>query len=100
MAEAISFYRGLGFDVTTWDEQYAWVHHGGHEVLHLRLASDLDRTPNPSSCYLNVVDADAWHTSWSADGVALGPIDDRPWRMREFSLRDPGGNLIRVGHNL
>jgi hypothetical protein len=25
---------------------------------------------------------------------------DEPWGMREFAVRDPAGNLIRIGHEL
>jgi hypothetical protein len=25
---------------------------------------------------------------------------DQPWGMREFTLVDPSGNLVRVGHDL
>jgi len=31
---------------------------------------------------------------------SLSPPADEPWGMREFTLRDPAGNLIRIGHEL
>ena len=37
-------------------------------------------------------------TQLGAD-VIHGPADE-PWGMREFTLKDPAGNLIRVGHEL
>jgi hypothetical protein len=30
----------------------------------------------------------------------LHPIRDTPWGMREFSVVDPSGNLIRIGTRL
>jgi hypothetical protein len=30
----------------------------------------------------------------------LAEPNDEPWGMREFTLTDPSGNLVRVGHEL
>ena len=27
------------------------------------------------------------------------PISSKPWGMREFSIRDPNGHLLRIGHS-
>ncbi len=27
----------------------------------------------------------------------LEPVEDKPWRMREFALIDEDGNLVRIG---
>ena len=98
--EAASFYRSLGFEVERHDGGYAWVSHQGDEILHLALVPDLARDTNRSACYFHVQDAVDWHTRWSGSGVDVGLIEDHPWQMREFSLRDPSGNLLRVGQNL
>lgn len=98
MARAIGFYSTLGFEVRSYDDRYAWVLHGGSEVLHLRLAPDLDVAANPSTGYLHVMDVDVWHALWAAGGA--GPLDDMPWGMREFQISDPDGNVLRVGQNL
>jgi catechol 2,3-dioxygenase-like lactoylglutathione lyase family enzyme len=100
MEEALSFWQGIGFDSRSWDGGYALVRHQGQELLHLRLVEGLDPAANPASAYLHVASADDWHAAWSEAGVALGAISDEPWGMREFSFRDPSGNLIRVGNNL
>jgi catechol 2,3-dioxygenase-like lactoylglutathione lyase family enzyme len=100
MDEALSFYRTLGFDVDTYDGGYAWVTHGGEEIVHLRLVAELDRENNRAAGYFHVQDAGDWHRRWSRAGVEIGPIEDHPWQMREFALQDPDGNLIRVGQNL
>jgi len=98
MAAAMAFYRGLGFDVEAHSDTYAWVRHGGHEILHLDLVPELDTATNPVTGYLHVRDADAWHREW-ADQPTRTPIVDQPWDMREFTLTDPSGNTLRVGHN-
>lgn len=100
MDEAIAFYRSLGFDVESYDGSYAWVRHSGHEILHLSLIEELDTGANHSAGYFHVDDADAWHARWSGSSAEIGDPADRPWQMREFALRDPSNNLLRVGHNL
>ncbi|MFQ5555281.1 MAG: hypothetical protein ACE5GC_07935 [Acidimicrobiia bacterium] len=70
------------------------------DVLHLRLVPDLDAVSNDASCYIHVQNADAWHAAMAKRGLALREIADRPWGMREFSVVDPFGTVIRVGHNL
>jgi catechol 2,3-dioxygenase-like lactoylglutathione lyase family enzyme len=100
IATAIDFYCTLGFHVVSYDETYAWVQHHGVEILHLALVEDLDVAANASACYLHVQHADDWHSAWREAGVAVGEIADQPWQMREFAIRDPSNNLLRIGHNL
>lgn len=101
MAVAIDFYRRLGFGVTAYDENYAWVHHSGWEWLHLRLVPSVEG--NQASAYLHVSNADAWRaamTEASGGSIELSPLADMPWGLREFSFVDPAGNVVRLGHNL
>ena len=98
MSESITFYRRLGFEVRSYDPNYAFVINAGVEVCHLRVVDDL--TDNAAAVFLHVPDAAVWHTRWGADGVPVEPLKDAPWGMREFSVTDPSGNLLRVGHNL
>ena len=100
MPEAVAFYRRLGFDVEEFDEAYALVKHDDEEILHLRLVPRLDVASNEAAGYFHVEDADSWHGLWTKGDLAPGVIEDRPWGMREFSVTDPSGNLIRVGHNI
>ena len=97
MEPAIAFYRRLRFEVTAYDEAYAWVSWDGHELLHLRLLPELDPGTNAASCYLHVDDAGQWHRTWASTGVDVGRLADQPWGMREFAVTDPSGNLVRVG---
>jgi hypothetical protein len=30
----------------------------------------------------------------------MNPPRDEPWGMREFTVVDPSGNLLRIGHDL
>ena len=98
MSDSIAFYRRLGFDVHSYDPNYAFVINAGVEVFHLRVVDDL--SDNAAAVFLHVLDADDWHARWTATGVAVEPVEDAPWGMREFSVTDPSGNLLRLGHNL
>lgn len=95
-----AFYRQLGFEVEAWDGSYAWVTSGGEEVLHLARPDGFDPEANRAAGYFHVQDAAAWHRAMAESGIELAPLVDEPWGMREFSLRDPAGNLLRVGQNI
>jgi predicted enzyme related to lactoylglutathione lyase len=99
MADAIEFYRQLGFAVTSYDADYAWVQHCGWELFHLRHIGDLDPSTNVTAAYLHVGDVDAWHGAMAgaAGGGVVGVPETMPWGLREFSFSDPSGNTIRVG---
>ena len=48
--------------------------------------------------YLRVDDADGYYEELRAKGVEmLSPISDKPWGMREFSVRTPEGFRITIG---
>lgn len=101
MPAAIACYRSLGFEVTAYDPNYAWVRHCGWEWLHLRKVDSVEG--NQASAYLHVDNADAWRAAMAkhAEGaVRLGALADMPWGLREFSFTDPSGNLIRLGHHI
>ncbi|MEO6653122.1 MAG: VOC family protein [Ilumatobacteraceae bacterium] len=103
MEEASDFYRGLGFVVDAYDDQYAWVKHCGWEFLHLRQVTDLDPKANETTAYIHVADADAWRAamySTTAHRESVGVVADEPWGMREFTVADRSGNVVRFGHTL
>ena len=58
------------------------------------------------SCYWRVADADRLYHEFAALGLPASGLpritepQDEPWGMREFTLKDPSGNLLRVGHEL
>ena len=97
MGRSVRFYESLGLEVERYDDGYAWVRHGGDEVLHLAGVTDLDIAANRAAGYWHVQDADRWHERCAP--ATPGPVIDQPWGMREFTLHDPSGNLLRVGQN-
>jgi hypothetical protein len=48
---------------------------------------------------LIVPDPDGWHFRLAADGLPVTALEDQPWGMREFTLTDPSGNNVRIGHS-
>lgn len=97
---AKAFYERAGFSVEEFNGAYAFVIHAGEELLHLRQVNDPTSETCESAVYFHVASADQWHSVWSDAGIEVSAIVDEAHGMREFSVRDPSGNLIRVGHNL
>lgn len=95
--EAEALHTALGLDVERYDDGYAWVRFGQHDLWHLRVVPDLDPLRNPTSIYLFVGELEAARRTLVELGLDPTPIEVTPWRMREMSVRDPSGNLIRMG---
>lgn len=105
VAAAADWYRNVlgAVPVWTWLSEFGAVRIGDAELY-------LVRTParRPISCYLHVPDVDAVHThavsvlgsDASPGGAVEEALADREWAMREFVLRDPWGNRLRVGQPL
>lgn len=100
-----AFYESLGFTAGFHDDRYEILRRGAL-VVHLEPHDDLVPATNRTSCYWRVEDADALFQEFAALGLpsagapSLTQPFDEPWGMREFTLKDPAGNLIRVGHAL
>lgn len=105
LARTRTFYESLGFAAGYNDDHYE-IMRRGDLVVHLEHHGDLIPAANRTSCYWRVVDADTLYQEFAALGIpaegapSLSPPADEPWGMREFTLRDPAGNLIRIGHEL
>jgi hypothetical protein len=110
LRETMNFYLRLGFEnrgapPEEWD--YLIIGRGDIE-LHFYGDPKVDPLTTSASCYLRVADADALHDEWQRAGVSrdettgsrLEPPTDTDYRMREFALIDPSGNLVRAGSPL
>ena len=99
------FYESLGFTAGYHDDRYEILRRG-NLVVHLEPREDLVPATNRTSCYWRVADADTLYHEFASLGLpsegvpSLSEPFDEPWGMREFTLKDPAGNLIRVGHEL
>jgi catechol 2,3-dioxygenase-like lactoylglutathione lyase family enzyme len=108
LEETRAFYEKLGFAPwfggrAPWDYE---IVSRGHLVVHFFAEPGLTPSQNDTSCYWRVKDADRFYREFTAlslpsEGIPrlTAPVD-QPWGMREFTLVDPSGNLVRVGHDL
>ena len=106
--ETRAFYEKLGFAAWfrgrgQWDYE---IVSRGELVVHFFAAPGLTPSGNDTSCYWRVKEADRFYQEFTAlhlpcKGIPrlTAPVD-QPWGMREFTLVDPSGNLVRVGHDL
>ncbi len=101
MARAVAYYRAPGFTARLYadGDDYAFLARDSCE-LHLRRAPDLIDGQNPSGIYVALASGGAatLEAEFRAAGVPiLSPLAVRDWRMNEFVLSDPDGNLLRFG---
>ena len=55
----------------------------------------------PVTLWIFAADVDAAHAEASAGGAEItDPIADRPWGLRQFTLRDPNGHILHFHHDL
>ena len=92
--------QAAGFDVRPYDDGFAFVSYADESVFDLDLAEQIDPETNGAGCFVIVPNADAWHGVMGERGLPVSSIEDMPWAMREFTLTDPDGNHIRIGHGI
>lgn len=89
------FYERLGFKVTT-----AYLHQG-YRILHDTLGASIHLTLAESGWVIPDRNAHGiFLYSESVDALAKEfgtQADLKPWRLKEFSVSDPSGVLIRIG---
>jgi catechol 2,3-dioxygenase-like lactoylglutathione lyase family enzyme len=93
----------LGFEVfgSTDYPDYLMVQCEGVQ-LHFFAYRELDPKLNYGQVYIRTDDIDALYSSYLERGVPIhpaGPLEEKPWGQREFSLLDPDNNLITFGQN-
>ena len=99
LGDAVRFCEAAGFDVRRYDDGFAFVHLDGQSVFDLDLIPGMDPAANHAGCYIIAPEVDAWHGRLLAAGLPVSAIEDKPWGMREFTLRGPSGSNIRVGRS-
>ena len=78
-------------------------------VQHGRVTIALDRSrdgsPAPTNqywaAYVYVEDADALCEAWRGKGVEIvRELEEAPYGLRDFDIRDPDGHIIAFGHDI
>jgi catechol 2,3-dioxygenase-like lactoylglutathione lyase family enzyme len=88
-------YRSLGLRVVEQEQTYLVMQLGGAE-LHFTTSGEVASAPGQA--FMHVYDAGELWKQLQERGVAgIGPVEDRPTGLREFTVTDPDGNRIRVG---
>jgi hypothetical protein len=97
LAETRAFFERLGFAVDFEYPDYLGIHRDGVRS-HFWLCNERHIAEN-TSCWIEVSGVDALYAEFKAHGVIHpnGALEDKSWRMREFSILDCHGNLLRFG---
>ncbi len=97
--KAAGFYKNvLGFDINIFTAHDYVVMKKGGIGIHLWKTDDKNLCEN-SGCYIYVTDIDALYQELSSKDVIHpnGKLETKPWGMKEFSVLDTEGNLLRIG---
>ena len=99
IAKTIAFYKTiLGFDKLGYmDENYAVIGRDKVEIHFWKCDNKIH--PENTSCYIYVQDINTLYKEMKHAGVVHpnGPIEDKPYGIREFAILDQDGNLIKFG---
>lgn len=101
LEETQRFYADkLGFEPLFVYPDYA-ISERDRVQIHFWLTDDRRYAEN-TSCRIDVKGVDALYDEMSAAGVVHpnGHLKDQPWGMREFSVLDGDGNLIKFGERV
>jgi len=96
VAETQRYYRDvLGFTIDwTWGENDYGAVSRDEAVIFLSATTG----PLAPACHiLHVGDVDALHATWTQSGAQIdAPPEDKPWGLREFTVRDNNGHSFRI----
>jgi catechol 2,3-dioxygenase-like lactoylglutathione lyase family enzyme len=90
----------LGFEPVSRYPDYAVCERGGVQ-LHFTLTDD-ERLPKETSCRIDVTGIEPLYAELTAAGVVHpnGPLEVKPWGMKQFAVLDGDGNLITFGERV
>jgi len=91
LEQALAFYGHLGFQTTYHDEAFAIVERDGID-LHLNYSPDGPK--RHSVCWIGVTNSDALYQQYLPTNAVRSPLEAKPYGLKEFSVRDPFGNLL------
>jgi catechol 2,3-dioxygenase-like lactoylglutathione lyase family enzyme len=91
---AQAWYRDtLGMDVNwIWEDNFGSVSRDHVELF----IFECDE-PRPGICSIWVDDVDGIYERCGPSGSVVSELELKPWGVREFSIKDPDGNVLRIG---
>ncbi|MEN0055107.1 MAG: VOC family protein [Mucilaginibacter sp.] len=98
--ETIQFYtQKMGFTFhASWDGYLILSRDGIY--IHLWPCSE-PAIAKSTSCYIVVTEIEKLFTEYKSNGINPDTqLQDRPWKMKEFSILDNNGNLIHFGQDI
>jgi hypothetical protein len=104
ISRSIAFYKLLGFSAREYQGAgggggYAFLTRDTFDI-HLYHVDELAGGGSPSGVYFYLAPGTAATLEAefrSASAPILSPLAPRPWKLNEFVLSDPDGNLLRFG---
>jgi len=62
---------------------------------------DVKKAAGQGSIYIFCDEVDEYYMDITSKGaIALGPVDNRGYDMRDFTITDPDGNVLTFGKNI
>ena len=99
--ESVKFYtEKLGFTFHSSWEGYL-ILSKDKVFIHLWPCTDPE-IPKNTGCYVNVTDIDSLYAKYEPLGVVHpnGKLEEKPWKMKQFSILDNNGNIIHFGEDM
>ena len=96
------FYQDFGFTLASDADGIGYFHHGNCSFL----LQDFYKANHAENfmMHLLVEDVEPWWVHLQAIAARYNlratPPQDRPWKMRDFTITDPAGVCWRIGQNI
>ena len=100
LAAALSFYRDIGFTVEREAPSFVVLRYD-NMLFFLAENADAPASPRWTNVRIIVSNIDAvWQHVQQRGLAAVSPINDRPYGLRDFTVRDPAGFEVRFAQPL
>ena len=70
--------------------------------IHLCGLAAISQSPKIPVCYINVTEIDKLYEKYEPLGIVHpnGKLEEKPWKMKQFSILDNNGNIIHFGEDM
>jgi len=84
------------------DRSYGAVYNGTTELFFHQVSGEAANEPSTAGTVLciRVPDVDrVWAQAQASEVPIVSELEEKPWQMREFEVRDPWGHRLRIGQS-